>query len=143
MPSVGTYKAQPVTRTFVVTQGPDANTGVYYFNKTAIDSWASDNTDVTKVSDGLYIVKNSADFRDTIYDIDVTGTYEGRKSLVDFGKEVIIGNEVNSRLIVLRRVQFWGNASIGGDGSEGYVCVENNVSDTGDYGRFTVRVARA
>jgi hypothetical protein len=142
MPSVGTYKAQPVTRTFTVTQGPDS-TGVYYFTQSTIDSWYSSNSsDLSKVSDGLYIV--TGNFYNTMNNLNSTGTYDGRKTLIDFGKEIVFGNSVNSRLIVLRRVQFFGAASIGGDGSEGYVVVENNTTDLApsDWGRFTVRVAR-
>lgn len=144
MPSVGTFRAQPVTRTFAITQGPNSN-GVYYFNKAAIDTWYDNNSDnVTKVSEGLYVVSNDANFGSVVGNLSLTGTYDGRKTLIDFGKEVIIGNETNSRLLVLRRVQFWADAAKGGDGFEGYVVVENNTNDLApnDWGRFTVRVAR-
>lgn len=142
MPSVGTFRAQPVTRAFVITQGPD-NTGVYYFSKSGIDSWFDNNSDnVTKVSEGLYIVTGT--FSSVMNNLNYAGTYDGRKTLIDFGKDVVIGNEINSRLLVLRRVQFWEDASKGGDGFEGYVVVENNTNDLApsDWGRFTVRVAR-
>jgi hypothetical protein len=144
MPSVGTFRAQPVTRAFVITQGPESN-GVYYFSKSAIDTWYDNNFEnVTKVSEGLYIVANAATFGSVVGNLNLTGTYDGRKTLIDFGKEVIIGNEINSRLLVLRRVQFWEDASKGGDGFEGYVVVENNTNELApnDWGRFTVRVAR-
>jgi hypothetical protein len=142
MPSIGTFLAQPVTRTFVITQGPDS-TGVYYFSKAAIDTWYDNNSEnVTKVSEGLYIVRGA--FGSVVGNLNYTGTFDGRKTLIDFGKEVIIGNDINSRLLVLRRVQFWEDASKGGDGFEGYVVVENNTDDLApsDWGRFTVRVAR-
>jgi hypothetical protein len=141
MPSIGTFRAQPVTRTFVITQGPDS-TGVYYFSKAGIDSWFENNADdITKVSEGLYIIPN---FGSIVGNLSDAGEYDGRKTLIDFGKEVVLGNEINSRLLVLRRVQFWADASKGGDGFEGYVVVENNTNDLApnNWGRFTVRVAR-
>lgn len=147
MPSIGTYKAQPVTRTFAITQGPD-QTGVYYFTPSDVESWYTANSsNVTKVSEGLYIV-TSSDFQNVVYNgsnpLENSGTYSNRKSLLDFGKEIIIGNTVNSRLLVLRRVQIWDDASVGGDGREFYIVTENNTYDLapGGYGRFTVRVAR-
>ncbi len=146
MPSVGTYKAQPVTRAFAITQGPD-QTGVYYFTNQGINNWYNANSSsVTKVGEGLYIV--DGDFQDIVYNgsnpLENSGTYNNRKSLLDFGKEVIIGNTVNSRLLVLRRVQTWDDAAVGGDGREFYVVTENNTYDLAPsgYGRFTVRVAR-
>lgn len=145
MPSIGTFKAQPVTRCFVCTQESGDHWGTYYFNASAIESWFNGNTDtVTKVSEGLYIVASSANFYDVMQDLNSNGRYTARKTLIDFGKDVIIGNEVNSRLLVLRRVQVFGEASVGGDGSEAYVVVENNTTDLAPYdaGRFTVRVAR-
>lgn len=141
MPSIGTFRAQPVTRAFVITQGPDS-TGVYYFSKAGIDSWFEDNADdITKVSEGLYIIPN---FGSIVGNLQDAGEYDGRKTLIDFGKEVVLGNEINSRLLVLRRVQFWEDASKGGDGFEGYVVVENNTNELApnNWGRFTVRVAR-
>ncbi len=145
MPSIGTYKAQPVTRTFVCTQESDDHYGTYYFNNAAIQSWFDANTDaITKVSEGLYIVANSANFASVMDDLETSGRYTARKTLIDFGKDIVIGNEANSRLLVLRRVQVFGAAAVGGDGGEGYVVVENNTTDlaTNDAGRFTVRVAR-
>jgi hypothetical protein len=142
MPSVGSFKAQPVTRTFAITQGPDS-TGVYYFTQSRINDWYADNSsEVNKLGEGFYIVKGN--FYNIMNDLNNNGSYDGRKSLIDFGKEIVFGNEVNSRLIVLRRVQFFDDSSVGGDGREGYVCVENNTSNLApsDWGRYTVRVAR-
>lgn len=141
MSSAFAFKAQPVTRTFVITQGPD-QTGVYYFSKNAIDSWYSDNSDNISKVGSLYVVTGS--FYDVVNSLNYTGTYDGRKTLIDFGKEVVIGNQVNSRLLVLRRVQFFADEAVGGDGGEGFVVVENNTYNLApsDWGRFTVRVAR-
>lgn len=143
MTSLTSFKAQPVTRTFAVTQGPDS-TGVYLFAKYNIDQWYSNNSsNVRKVSDSLYII--TGNFYDVMDNLSYDNDYDGRKSLVDFGKEIVFGNEVNSRLLVLRRVQLYGDMSVGGDGREGYVVVENNTTNLApsDWGRFTVRVARA
>ncbi len=147
MPSVGSFKAQPVTKTFAVTQG-GGSTGVYIFTNQNINTWYNENSsDVTKVSDSFYIV--TGNFYDVVGNRDLnglqdSGEYDGRKSLIDFGKEVIIGNTVNSRLLVLRRVQVWDSASVGGDGREFYVVSENHTTDLApnDWGRLTVRVAR-
>lgn len=143
MSSTLSFKAQPLTRTFVITQGPD-QTGVYYFTKENVDSWFESNMDdIRKVSGSFYIITGS--FVNTMNNLNYEGTWDGRKSLIDFGKEIIFGNERESRLIVLRRVQFFGDASAGADGHEGYVVVENNTTNLApsDWGRFTVRVARA
>lgn len=143
MPSVGSFKAQPTTRCFVITQGPDS-TGVYYFLASTIDSWyASNSADVTKLGEGLYIVPGT-DFYNVMSDLSSDGSYDGRKTLIDMGKEIIFGNSVNSRLIVLRKIQFFGPVATGGDGFEAYVVVENNTDELApsDWGRYTVRVAR-
>ncbi len=140
--SVSRSFAQPITRNFVITQGPDS-TGVYYFTQSDIDAWYSDNTsDVNKVTPSLYIV--TGNFYDTMMNLDNAGEVDGRKTLLDGGKEIIFGNTANSRLLVLRRVQFFGTAPNAGDGFEAYVVVENNTDELapGDWGRYTVRVAR-
>ncbi len=144
MPSVGTYKAQPVTRTFVCTQESGDHWGTYYFTQSAVDAWIANNSsDINKIGEGLLIV--TGDFSDIMSNLSSSGRFTARKSLIDFGKEIVIGNTVNSRLLVLRRVQTWDYASVGGDGREAYVVVENNTEDlaSGDAGRWTVRVARA
>lgn len=143
MPSVGTFKAQPTTRCFVITQGPDS-TGVYYFLASTIESWyASNSGDVTKLGAGLYIVPGT-NFYSVMNNLNNDGSEDGRKTLIDMGKEIIFGNSVNSRLIVLRKIQFFGPVATGGDGYEAYVCVENNTTELApsDWGRYTVRVAR-
>lgn len=67
------FRAQPVTRAFVITQGPDSN-GVYYFSKDAIDTWYDNNSDnVTKVSEGMYIVSNDANFGSVVGNVPMEG----------------------------------------------------------------------
>ena len=141
MSSVLTHISQPRTACFVITQGPD-QTGVYYFLKSAVENWAATHENVSSVGSLHTVV--SGNFADTVRDLDYEDTLDGRKTLIDLGRQIIIGNVVNSRLLVLRQVQFFGDAVDGGDGSEGYVVVENNTYDLAqnDWGRFTVRVAR-
>ena len=144
MTSLISYKAQPLTRAFVITQGYPGSeqSGVYYFSTSDIDAWyAANSGSISKVG-GLYTI--TGDFGAIMDTLDNTDVYDGRKTLLDFGKEYIFGNTVNSRLLVLRRVQFWADAAVGGAGGEGFVVVENNTNELAadNEGRFTVRVAR-
>ena len=147
MPSVGTFRAQPVTRTFAVTQG---DWGAYYFTQDMIDSWYDDNKDDMTKTGSVFIV-NSTDktvFQNIMDSLGPGGgstpRFDERKTLTDFGGEVVIGNLINSRMVVLRRVQGYGNIEGGGLASTvGYIVAENNCDDlAGNNGRFTVRVAR-
>lgn len=149
MPSVGTFRAQPLTRTFVVTQAPDAEggeTGAAYFTQANIDSWIADNTDsMTKVSDSLLIVTGS--FYGTVHNLGSNGYFNVRRSLLDLGKEIIIGNTINSRLLVLRKVKDIENPDYTGvGGTIAYVVVESNYRSSNasppDNSRFNVSVAR-
>jgi hypothetical protein len=146
MPSIGTFRAQPLTRTFAVTRREtgDDEPGAAYFTQAAIDSWATDNDSVTKVSAGLYIV--SGNFGNTINNLTSADSFEIRRSLLDLGKEVIIGNAAQSRLIVLRKVQNIRFIDETGGGEVAYVVVENNYRSanwpTPDDSKFNVAVAR-
>lgn len=148
MPSIGTFRAQPVTRTFIVTQD-QANDeyGARYFTQANIDSWFENNTDeMTKVSEGMYIV--TGNFANTISNLNDTGSFDIRRSLIDLGKEIIIGNEEESRLIVLRKVRYAGPPANGGDGgAAAYIVVESNYRSatwpTPSSSKFNVNVARA
>jgi hypothetical protein len=142
MPSIGTFKAQPLTRTFTVTQDIS---GVKYFTEDDINTWYADNSDdITKVSKGLYIVTGT--FASTIDNLDDAGSFDRRRSLLDMGSEIVIGNAVNSRLIVLRKVQEAAPPADGGDGVTGYVIVESNYRSgtwpTPLNSKFNVGVAR-
>lgn len=152
MPSVGTYKAQPVTRTLAVTQGEQ---GAYYFTEDVLNTWYAANSDyITKVG-SLYVIPGTST-GSTFLDVVLgnngrselggsgpTPRFDERKSLVDLGKEVVIGNYINSRLLVLRKVQAYSDAEFSGNGIVGYIVSENNVDDLGpNIGRFTLRVAR-
>jgi hypothetical protein len=148
MPSIGSFKAQPLTRTFAVTQAPGAEggeTGAAYFTQARVDAWAAANADdVTKVSEGLYIITGS--FGSTIDALNPNGSFDIRRSLLDLGKEVIIGNAAQSRLIVLRKVQNIRFIDETGGGQVGYVVIENNYRSanwpTPDDSDFNVAVAR-
>ena len=148
--------AQPLTRSFVVIQSADEN-GAYFFDEADIDNWYTANKNLIQKIGSLYIIPGKTSGT-TFYDVlrGENGASElevnlnrinQRRTLVDLGKEVIIGNSVDSRLLVLRRVQRpilsqEGNAT--DPDYTGYVVVENNTEDLGadTWGRFTVRVAR-
>jgi hypothetical protein len=147
MPSIGTFRAQPPTRTFAVTQAPGAEggeTGASYFTQATVDSWAAGNDNITKVSDGLYII--AGNFGNAISGLNDDGSFDIRRSLLDLGKEIIIGNAAQSRLIVLRKVQNIRFIDETGGGEVGYVVVENNYRSanwpTPDSSEFNVAVAR-
>ena len=148
MPSVGTFRAQPVTRTFIVTQDQDnGEYGAHYFTQANVDSWFENNSeDMTKVSEGLYIV--TGNFANTISNLNDSGSFDIRRSLIDLGKEIVIGNEEESRLIVLRKVRYAGPPANGGDGgAAAYIVVESNYRSanypTPTSSKFNVNVARA
>ncbi len=149
MPSVGTYKAQPVTRTFVVTQDESNDEyGAYYFYQTDVDDWYTSNSSkLTKVGNGLYVVKNSENFSTVVRSLDNSGSFERKRSLIDMGKEIVIGNETNSRLVVLRKVQEAYPPADGGDGITAYIVVESNYRSangaTPSNSIMNVNVARA
>lgn len=153
MPSVGTVFSQPRTKSYAVTQ---ANQGAYFYSQADIDNWYNANkSKITKLG-SLYIIPGTTSgstFIDVLLgnngatELDHTlNDINERKAITDMGKEVIVGNKVNSRLLVLRRVQQYFNAADGGASDPdytGYVVVENNADDLqGNTGRFTVRVAR-
>jgi hypothetical protein len=153
MPSVGSHKAQNVTRSFAVTQEAQ---GAYFYNATDIDAWYAANQENVEKLGSLYIIRGSSSgttFTDVLLgdngatELDHTNpNITARKAIKDMGKEVIFGNGVESRLLVLRLVQEYVLSSEGGTldaTSTGYVVTENNCSDLqGNTGRFTVRVAR-
>ena len=147
MPSIGTFRAQPVTRTFIVTQDQTNDEyGAHYFTQANVDSWFENNTEyITKVSEGLYIV--TGNFASTISNLNDTDSFDIRRSLIDMGKEIVIGNEIESRLIVLRKVRSSAPPAGVGDGITAYIVVESNYRsanwNTPSGSKFNVNVARA
>jgi hypothetical protein len=143
MPSTQVFFAQPITRKYIVTQNEtNGENGAYYFTQATVDSWLSNNSsDLSAIGSTVII---SGDFNDITDNLNSDGRYEDRKTLTDMGKEIVIGNSANSRLITLRKVQGQQGASEGGlGGLVAYICVENNTTDTpSNRGRFTPRVAR-
>jgi hypothetical protein len=143
MSSVQTHFAQPITRKFIVTQNDPEEYGAYYFTQSVVDEWLADNSsNLTTVGSLVIISGNFADVMDNLGG--PSPRFENRKTLTDMGKEIVIGNSANSRLIVLRLVQGQNEAAAGGlGGTVAYICVENNTTDTpSNSGRFTPRVAR-
>jgi hypothetical protein len=155
MPSVGTHIAQNPSRLFAVTQD---QVGAYYFTDADITTWYTANqSNITKVG-SVYIVPGLASgttFADVILGNNgatqlggggTTPDIGNRKTLKDMGKELIFGNKIVTRLLVLRRVQSYINSYEGGTLNPNdtvYVVVENNCTDLqANTGRFTVRVAR-
>jgi len=147
MPSVGSFKAQPVTKSYVVTQ--DTNNGeygAYYFTESTINSWYEGNSnDITKVSSGLYII--TGDFAGILGNLDNDDSFNVKRSLVDMGKEIVIGNPTDSRLVVLRKVKNLQNPSFTAGGDTAYIVVESNYRgfnwNTPSSSRYNVNVARA
>ncbi len=99
--------------------------------------------------DGSLITIPADSFVDILYtggtSLPTSGTYDQRKTLVDLGKQYVIGNTINSRLVVLRLVLFPNDSAVGGlGGNARYVVIENNCTDLApsDNGRFSVRVGR-
>ncbi len=148
MSSAFSFKAQPVTRTYIVTQDAENNeNGAYYFTQSAIDSWIAGNSEI--VAMGKLLTIPSASFKSVMSNLSNSAIFNDRKSLLDMGAEYVIGTEANSRMIVLRRVQGPNGLGSGGlDGEVAYICVENNTNFNpsgapSNWGRYTVRVARA
>jgi hypothetical protein len=137
----------------------DANQGeqgAYFYSDSDVDTWYAANEGKIVKSGSIYIIPGTTS-GSTFYDV-LTGnggatqlehslsTLDQRKTLRDMGKDIIIGNSVESRLFVLRRVQRYIPFAAGGATDPdytGYVVVENNAEDLfGNTGRYTVRVAR-
>ena len=112
MSSVLRFIAQPKTRTFAVTQ--DGNN--YLFTQSNFDTWLEANAGKIEVlSDDLFIIPGTSS-GSTFEDV-LTGGGDAteleytnldsiqRKTVVDLGKQIVIGNAVNSRILVFRLVQ--------------------------------------
>ena len=160
MSSIHRDFAQNLTRTFVVTQNSNnGEQGAYFYPDNAVDVWyAANAAKITKIG-SVYIIPSAASGSTFISVVDGNDgntrlggdgnldTIPDRKSLKDFGTEVIIGNLAEPRLLVLRRIQWYGSSENGGRSGDptytGYIVTENNCDDLqGNTGRFTVRVAR-
>jgi hypothetical protein len=144
----------------VVTQ--DSNNGeqgAYFYPDNSVDVWYAANAAVITKIGSVYIIPGSAsgtNFIDVVNGNNgatrlggggTLDTIPDRKSLKDFGTEVVIGNPAEPRLLVLRRIQWYGPSENGGRSGDptytGYIVTENNCEDLqGNSGRFTVRVAR-
>jgi hypothetical protein len=86
------------------------------------------------------VVTITGTFATVLGNLNNNGTFGAGVSLTDMGKQVVIGNAGNSRLVTLRLVQGPGNVNGSGlNGIVGYVCVENNTEVVDE---FAVTVAR-
>jgi len=121
------------------------------FLQSDFDEWyAAAMTAVTKLGN-MYIVKNAANFKNTV-DVSVgssgyllghtLGSYYldqfDKRTLIDLGKEITIGIPTNPRVLVFRQV----GISIDGANRVGYVVTENNDTNL-SHPRFYIAVARA
>jgi len=160
MSSVRRGIIQNLTRTFVVTQdASQGEQGAYFYPDDAVDVWyAANAAKITKIGN-VYIVPSTVSANAFISVVNgndgntrlgggsTLNTISERKSLKDFGTEVIIGNLAEPRLLVLRRIQEYASSTNGSRSGDpaltGYIVTENNCEDLqGNTGRFTVRVAR-
>lgn len=156
MSSISAAFKQPLTRSFVNTQNPigdETGPGPRLFLESDFVAWLSANAGLIQMLGSLYIIPGTTSGTTMIDVLRGDGgatalNYSGgelnnRKTLRDLGTEIIIGNRVDSRLVVFRRVASYFTSSLGQDAEVGYVVVENNCADLDNNGgRFQVRVAR-
>jgi len=158
MSSVRRGIVQNLTRTFVVTQNSANNEqGAHIYHQSDIDAWLAANGSKIVQTGSVFIIPGTASgstFIDVVTgqngatELDHSGSYyDERKSLKDLGKEIVIGNRAEPRLLVLRLVQSYALSANGGRSGDpdytGYTPVENNCEDLNSTrGRFLVRIAR-
>jgi len=136
--------AQRLTNGYVVTQ--DENQGVngaYYFTPSDMATFLANNaSSITQL--GSHLIIQSNDIDNIMDNLNVSGIFSNRRSLIDMGKEYVIGTEQDARLLVLRLVRSQETVSDGSGYAYGYITVESNSYDIGasNRGRFTIRVAR-
>lgn len=155
MPSIGTQLAQNPTRCFVVTQNENVdNNGAYYFSQANVDDWlAANGSKIQRLGKSVLVIPGMSS-GSTLVDVvtgqngatalDSDGVIQQRKTLIDMGKEIVIGNGFETRALVLRYVKSYADIDTGADAVFAYVPVENNISEVApnNWGRWTVRVAR-
>jgi hypothetical protein len=156
MSSTSSYYSQPLTRAYALTQNTNnGEQGAYFFADSDFTDWLAANGSKIQNLGSVYIIpgtNNGSKFVDVLTGNGATALdhtnpiITERKALKDMGKQIIIGNGVESRLLIFRRVQRYISSTEGGALDKtltGYVVTENNASDLqGNTGRFTVRVAR-
>jgi len=136
--------AQRLTNAYVVTQDENnGEYGAYYFTPSDIADFLADNaSSITQL--GSHLIINSSDIDNVMDNLETSGRFSNRRSLIDMGKEYVIGTEQDARLLVLRLVRSQETVSDGSGYTYGYIVVESNSYDIGtsNAGRFTIRVAR-
>ena len=139
--------AQRLTNAYVVTQDENQGEyGAYYFTPSDIaDFLASNASSITQL--GSHLIIHSSDIYDVMNNLNTSGRFDNRRSLIDMGKEYVIGTEQDARLLVLRLVRSQESVSDGSGYTYAYITVESNAYDIGNRngsnsGRFTIRVAR-
>jgi hypothetical protein len=136
--------AQRLTNAYVVTQDTgNGEYGAYYFTPSDIAEFLADNaSNITQLGSHLIIHSNNID--NVMDNLNSSGRFNNRRSLIDMGKEYVIGTEQDARLLVLRLVRSQETVSDGSGYTYGYITIESNSYDIGNsnMGRFTIRVAR-
>jgi hypothetical protein len=152
--------AQPITGSWVNTQDENQGEGTpALFLESDVDTWYNANkSKVTKLSKNFYIIPGTvtaSSFHSVLNGNNGNtqlqnsgGNIDPRKTLKDMGKEIVFGNSLVSRLLVLRKIQKFISEADGGSLSPtdtGYIVVENNSTELAptNWGRFCVKVARA
>lgn len=136
--------AQRLTNAYVVTHDErNDEKGPYYFTPSRMAEFLADNaSDITQL--GSHLIINSNDINNVMDNLTSDVRFENRRSLIDMGKQYVIGTEQDARLLVLRLVRSQETVSDGSGYTYGYITVESNSYDIGNsnMGRFTIRVAR-
>ena len=157
MPSIGSYYLQRPTNNLILNgSGVSSGTSVWfaYFAQSDFDDWlAANGSTITNLGD-LYVIPGTV-AGETFYDVlrgangatelSNSGQLGERYTVLDLGKEIIIGNSVNSKMLVFRLVQFPGVIANGGLGASSYyVVIQNNTTDlnASENARFRVAVSR-
>ena len=146
--------AQRLTRRFAL-----VDNWVATFAQSDFDTWFAANPGKIRKDGSLYTIAGisaGSTFLDVIQgnngatELDHNSGLNNsdKKTIKDFGKEIRIGNGVESDMLVFRLVQFSGPAATNGVPDNGdytaYVVVESNASDLipSNNGRYRIAVAR-
>jgi len=120
---------QLLTKTFQVVLAQNLYTPNNFAN------WYNANKSIVKKLGNSYIVHSNEDFNTVLVDLFPNGTVTDEGSSVkDFGKQITIGTQDESCILVFRLVQLGGKAENNGtpddyDSNTGYCLLENNASD--------------
>ena len=120
------------------------------FLQSDFDAWYAANSAAIMKLGNMYVVKDSSNFINTINGSNPLGHALGsnylsqfnKHTLVDMGKEISIGIQTNSHMLVFRQVAIPFNSSLDGSHQIGYIVTENNAANL-TRPRFQIAAARA